>query len=406
MPRIEQSFPVAVLNDLNASANMSHPNGETEMEIEQKMVMVEENAAALVCILESMELQDKVTALNFAREILHVISPFRGEPVDFVQWVYQDRVVANDYNPNSVAPPEMELLRVSIMADGYTQPVVTMPEDGNFTVVDGFHRTRVNKECEDVRARVHGYVPLVRIKESQQDRSNRIAATIRHNRARGKHKVEAMSDIVIELKRRNWSDEKIGRELGMDPDEVLRLCQITGLAETFKDQTFSQAWEAGNEDSVGGEAFSDVIEGYTPKGNGRILHTWDKWECYRHGFYSERCPNGMSQEEGEAHYREFLADLGRFGAALEVVTTQWPNSCQHYLTNDRMNRIAWLGQAAVAQALGIPSGCRGGYNRLTTEQKEAADNLALEYLNRWLSANGAEPVTLESAGGRTEMDLY
>lgn len=218
------------------------------MELEQKVAQVHANVGALVCILDTMELADKVSALNFIREALHENSPFRGEPVDFVQWVQQDAVIANDYNPNSVAPPEMELLRISIMADGYTQPVVTMPTDATFTVVDGFHRTRVNKECKDVRDRVHGYVPLVKIKESQEDRGDRIASTIRHNRARGKHKVEAMSDIVIELKRRNWSDEKIGRDLGMDPDEVLRLTQITGLAEMFADVEFSQAWEPGTID--------------------------------------------------------------------------------------------------------------------------------------------------------------
>ena len=91
---------------------------------------------------------------------------------------------------------------------------------------------------------MHGYLPVVRIREDRADRGDRIAATIRHNRARGKHQVVAMSDIVLELKRRNWSDEKIGRELGMDPDEVLRLAQITGLAEAFKDREFSEAWEA------------------------------------------------------------------------------------------------------------------------------------------------------------------
>lgn len=356
--------------------------------------------------LDALDLDERIAALNDVRELLHECSPFKAEPVDYVRWLPAPSVVSNDYNPNSVAPPEMELLRVSIAADGYTQPIVTMPEEGHHVVIDGFHRNRVGKECAEISGRVHGHLPVVRINPSQSGKADRMASTIRHNRARGKHKVEAMSDIVVELKRRNWSDDKIGRELGMDADEVLRLCQITGLAETFKDQTFSQAWEAGSEESVGGEAFSDVIEGYTPKAAGRVLHTWDKWECYRHGFYSERCPNGMTQEEGELAYRDFLADPERFGAALEVVITQWPNSCQHYLTNDRMNRIAWLGQAAMAQALGIPSGCRGGYNKMTGAQKEAADRLALEYLNRWLVSDGREPLTLELAGGRTEMDLY
>lgn len=86
-------------------------------------------------------------------------------------------------------------------------------------------------------------MPVVVINNDREDKGDRIASTIRHNRARGKHRVEAMSDIVIELKRRNWSDSKIAKELGMDADEVLRLTQITGLAEMFADKDFSQAWE-------------------------------------------------------------------------------------------------------------------------------------------------------------------
>lgn len=355
--------------------------------------------------LSELPIDERVEVINSIRRALHEVSPFASEPVDLVEWVKAEDVVANDYNPNSVAPPEMELLRVSIMADGYTQPIVTMPEDGKRTVVDGFHRNRVGKECDDVRSRVHGYLPVVRIRESQEDKSNRIAATIRHNRARGQHKVEAMSDIVIELKRRNWSDEKIARELGMDADEVLRLCQITGLAEAFKDQHFSQAWEVGGGDSVEGEILSDVIPDFEADDKGRIFHTFDKWECFRHGFYAERC-EGMAHEEGEEKYREFLADLGRFRAALEVVTSEWTHSCEHYLTNDRMNRIAWLGQAAVAQALRIPSFCRGGYHKLTDDQRKAADDLALEYLNKWRAKRDLEPITYEEAGGRTEAELY
>lgn len=196
--------------------------------------------------------------LNEARAILHAASPFAGEPVDLVRWVPAAGVSANDYNPNAVAPPEMELLRLSIMADGYTQPIVANLEDDGYVVVDGFHRNRVGKECEDVATRVRGYLPVVQIKSDRIDRPDRMAATIRHNRARGKHQVEAMSDIVIELKRRNWSDAKIGRELGMDPDEVLRLAQISGLAEAFADRDFSMAWEA--EASEGAEAY-EVIDG-------------------------------------------------------------------------------------------------------------------------------------------------
>lgn len=187
---------------------------------------------------------DRVRLLNEMRHIIHTHSPFRDEPVDFVQWIPIDDVAANDYNPNSVAPPEMELLRLSIMADGYTQPIVANQESGTFVVVDGFHRNRVGRECGEVAERIKGHLPVVQIRETQVDTADRMASTIRHNRARGKHQVEAMSDIVLDLKRRNWSDKKIGKELGMDPDEVLRLAQITGLAEAFADKEFSEAWEA------------------------------------------------------------------------------------------------------------------------------------------------------------------
>lgn len=186
---------------------------------------------------------EKIAALNEARKALHEISPFSGEPVDCVLWVPADQVEANDYNPNTVAPPEMRLLELSIGEDGYTQPIVAWGKNDYYEVVDGFHRNRVGKECKSVRERVHGYLPITLINHDREDKGDRIAATIRHNRARGKHQVAAMSDIVLELSRRNWSDAKIGRELGMEPDEVLRLKQITGLAELFSDSEFSKAWE-------------------------------------------------------------------------------------------------------------------------------------------------------------------
>ena len=199
----------------------------------------------LIEFVSKLDFEQKVDAINFIREELHKISPFNQQPVDFVKWVKNPLVHANDYNPNSVAPPEMELLRLSIEADGYTQPIVSMPDpDGRYEVIDGFHRHRVGKECKDIQSKVHGYLPLVQIRESQLDKSNRMASTIRHNRARGEHKVESMAEIVIELKRRFWSDKKIAKELGMEPDEVLRLTQVTGLAGIFADGSFSEAWEA------------------------------------------------------------------------------------------------------------------------------------------------------------------
>lgn len=202
--------------------------------------------------LSLLDETEKIQVINSIRMELHKYSPFKSEPVDCVQWVPSGLINANDYNPNSVAPPEMKLLERSIESDGYTQPIVSWGVDGRYEVVDGFHRNRVGRECKEIRERIHGYLPLVVINQDRQDRNDRIAATIRHNRARGKHQVAAMSDIVCELKRRCWSDERIGRELGMEPDEVLRLSQITGLAEMFKDRPFSEAWEA--------ERFDDAPE--------------------------------------------------------------------------------------------------------------------------------------------------
>lgn len=219
-----------------------------------------ELALEAIAFVEHLNLPDRVAVLNKLREELHRMSPFASEPVDFVKWVPVERIHANDYNPNTVAPPEMELLRLSIIADGYTQPIVANEEGERLEVVDGFHRNRVGRECKDVTERVRGYLPVVQIRSTQGDISNRMASTVRHNRARGKHRVEAMSDIVLDLKRRNWSDEKVARELGMDQDEVLRLTQISGLAEMFADKDFSEAWEAGTltDEDVIDEAFEDA----------------------------------------------------------------------------------------------------------------------------------------------------
>jgi len=175
-------------------------------------------------------------------------------PSDHVEWITNDQLHANDDNPNSVAPSEMKLLERSIEADGYTQPIVTWPNNG-YEVVDGFHRHRVGKESEIVQKMVMGYLPVVSLAVDRHDLNDRMAATIRHNRARGKHSVAAMSDIVVELKRRFWSDEKIAKELGMEPDEVLRLQQIKGLAFAFKDSEFSESWEAESFNDIGKDDF-------------------------------------------------------------------------------------------------------------------------------------------------------
>jgi ParB-like chromosome segregation protein Spo0J len=201
--------------------------------------------------LEDIENQNnKIAIINELRRLICEHSPFVNEPVDCIQWVESGKVDANDYNPNSVAPPEMKLLERSIKEDGFTQPIVAWKVDNGFEVVDGFHRNRVGKESKAVKVRTNGYLPLAVINNDRIDRGNRIASTIRHNRARGKHRVDAMSDIIQELAKRNWSDKRIAKELGMEPDEVLRLKQITGLAEMFADREFSEAWEVEDDPDV------------------------------------------------------------------------------------------------------------------------------------------------------------
>jgi ParB-like chromosome segregation protein Spo0J len=202
-----------------------------------------EAATAVFAQLAELDDGERIDVINEIRLALREHSPMRREPVDCVLWVEADAVRANDYNPNVVAPPEMRLLQLSIMQDGYTQPIVAWPAEDGFEVVDGFHRNRVGREVGAVRKRVHGRLPVAVINAERTAKEDRIAATIRHNRARGVHQVDAMSDIVLDLARRNRSDEWIAKELGMEPDEVLRLKQVTAMAELFADREFSEAWE-------------------------------------------------------------------------------------------------------------------------------------------------------------------
>ena len=215
-----------------------------------------ESAEKTISLLNELSFDAKVSALNEIRNMLRENSPFFNEPIESIQWVRAEIVQANDYNPNSVAPPEMKLLEHSIHEDGYTQPIVSWHHDDVYEVVDGFHRHRVGRESASIRERIHGYLPVVVINNSRHDKSDRMASTIRHNRARGEHRVDSMAEIVVELKRRFWSDEKIAKELGMEPDEVLRLTQVTGLAGLFADREFSEAWEAESFTEIEGE---DVV---------------------------------------------------------------------------------------------------------------------------------------------------
>jgi hypothetical protein len=311
--------------------------------------------------------------------------------------------MANDYNPNKVAPPEMELLEISIVNDGYTQPIVTFPNNDKIEVIDGFHRNRVGKESKLVRQRINGFLPTVIIRKEVQDKNSRIASTIRHNRARGKHQVNAMSEIVIELKNRNWTNDRVARELGMDKDEVLRLMQITGLESLFKDEDFSKSWMI--EDSeldfepLSDEITDDEREQYefrtvNTSDPNRIFHTYDKWECYKAGFY-DTTKQGMTAGECEKVYYDLLSNEDEFRDALSGVINEWKYSCEHYLTNVSMNRIAWLGQASLCYAKGIPSTYRSGFNMLNEQQQLKANTIALEYLNIWLEKYSIPQVTLE-----------
>lgn len=365
--------------------------------------------------LRRMNLDDKVEALNHARERIHEYSPFKDEPVDFVKWVKNDTVTSNDYNPNKVAPTEMKLLELSIANDGYTQPIVSWsnPEKEMIEVIDGFHRNRVGKESNVVKARVKGYLPVVDIRTEQSNKNDRMASTIRHNRARGKHQIDAMSEIVIELKNRNWRNTRIAKELGMDEEEVLRLCQLSGLEELFSDEDFSNAWEAkevdGEWEDVTDEVTEEEIDLYRIPNQGkadRVFHTYEKWECHKAGFYASNFEDKKADECKEM-YREFLSDLDRFRSAANHVINEWVNSCEHYLTNFAMNRIAWIGQAAACYDMGVPSKFCGGFSLLTDEQQEAANEVALDVLNDWMLANGRDPVEMDEAlsAGR-QVEIY
>lgn len=193
--------------------------------------------------LRSLPIDLQVEVLNRIREMLHEAGPFAGEPVDCVEWQPADDVHPNDYNPNAVAPPEMRLLRHSIRMDGYTQPIVTWRNGNGLGVVDGEHRSRVGKEDKAVRSRVRGYLPVVVINHDRVSAKDRMAATIRHNRARGAHSVMPMADIVAAMIREGWADDEIGRELGMDADEVLRFKQQVALPDLFRNHTYSRSWE-------------------------------------------------------------------------------------------------------------------------------------------------------------------
>jgi ParB-like chromosome segregation protein Spo0J len=193
-------------------------------------------------IKEYEGVEDKVEFLEKVQDFLNDISPLKSQPINRVRWVDIEEVQANDYNPNSVAKTEMKLLYTSISHDGYTQPVVTVYDQKKkkYVIIDGFHRYFTCKSYKDILERNHGKLPIVVI---DKDINDRMASTIRHNRARGKHSISGMSNIVFEMLDNGWSDADILEELGMESEELIRLKHITGFSKLFADTEYKKAWE-------------------------------------------------------------------------------------------------------------------------------------------------------------------
>lgn len=191
---------------------------------------------------ELEQAEDKRQYIYDLREFIHTLAPTKEMPVDNIHWVPVENVTANDYNPNSVAKNEMRLLKTSIMHDGYTQPVVTIWDETKqkYVIVDGFHRYLTMKTNEDVQAMTGGYLPIVVIKK---DINDRMASTVRHNRARGKHSITGMAQMVFSMLDNGWSDEDICAELGLEADELIRLKHVTGFSKLFENVEYRKSWE-------------------------------------------------------------------------------------------------------------------------------------------------------------------
>lgn len=186
-----------------------------------------------------------IDSINKERKALHEECPIK-QPIDYVMWVPIEKVEPNGYNPNSVAPVEMELLYKSIKKDGYTQPVVTIydKKKDKYVIVDGFHRYYVCKTKKDIFDRNMGMLPIVVI---DKNISERMAATVRHNRARGEHSIDGMSNLVFKMLDEGMSDADVCNELGMEPEELLKLKHLTGFSKLFANTEYKKAWETKNQ---------------------------------------------------------------------------------------------------------------------------------------------------------------
>ena len=193
-------------------------------------------------LIDSEKGDGKIEAISKIREAIHEVSPRGNQPIDLVRWVPISMVRPNDYNPNSVAKKEMWLLSVSIREDGYTQLIVTIWDDRakKYIIVDGFHRYSVSVNCEDIRKINDGMLPIVVIKKGISDR---MASTVRHNRARGEHSISGMSGLVFSMLEAGSTDLEVCNKLGLEADELMKLKHITGFSALYKDKRYGQAWE-------------------------------------------------------------------------------------------------------------------------------------------------------------------
>lgn len=203
---------------------------------------------------------EPLAAIAAVRALLHRLSPRADQPVDAVQWIPLEQVEPNDYNPNSVARIEMNLLRLSIEHDGYTQPVVTVYDAARdrYCIVDGFHRYYVMRQDDAIRARCGGCLPCVVI---DKDINDRMASTVRHNRARGKHSVDGMANMVFRMLDQGMTDAAICNELGLEPEELLRLKHITGFSKLFADREYHRAWVTQSQIAIARQAGRSPLGG-------------------------------------------------------------------------------------------------------------------------------------------------
>ena len=190
--------------------------------------------------------EQKIVFFEEVKELIHNNSPLKEQPVNRIKWVDINKVSPNDYNPNSVAKKEMGLLYTSILHDGYTQPVVTIYDEvkDKYIIIDGFHRYFTCKSNKDILDRNQGRLPIVIL---NKDINDRMASTVRHNRARGMHSVTGMSSMVFNMLENGWEDVDICNELGMSVEELIKLKHITGFSKLFEDKEYSKSWQTKNQ---------------------------------------------------------------------------------------------------------------------------------------------------------------